>query len=158
MNEKFLAAAVAIGLLVVGRQITNLSPRGLRLNNPGNIKEFHSAYIDWVGEHPLDLDPTLEEFERPEYGIRAMGKILDTYWSKRGISTIRQLVERYAPGIENDTEAYIANVSQWVGVSPDQDLDLSTYKLDLVKAIFRQEQGFQPYSDEFINSSLMLEA
>lgn len=60
-------------------------PRGIRNNNPGNIR--HSD--QWKGLTPEQPDPDFCTFSTPEYGIRAMGVILLNYQRKHGLKTIR---------------------------------------------------------------------
>ena len=50
--------------------------------------------------------------------------LLHTY-SRNGYRTLRQMITRYAPPVENHTENYIAHVSRWAEVFPDASLDLS---------------------------------
>src|SRR3546814_17442973 len=83
-------------------------PRVIRLNNPGNIE--HGA--PWEGLDPRNRDPRFCGFVSPEYGIRAIVRVLITYYDKRRardgsrIDTVREIVERWAPAGENNTEAY----------------------------------------------------
>jgi len=95
-------------------------PRGVRNNNPCNI-DF-SKTNNWVGQLPYD--PAIESrfcrFDEPENGIRAGGKLLQTYYNKYGRKTVRALITPYAPSFENDTEAYIKAVAQRCGLGPDQ--------------------------------------
>jgi hypothetical protein len=51
-------------------------PRGIRLNNPGNIKEAPGDKTQWQGERATDDDPVFEEFVSPEAGIRALARTL----------------------------------------------------------------------------------
>ena len=44
---------------------------------------------------------------------------------KRGVNTIRGLISIYAPENENNTDAYVAAVSQRTGIKPDQEIDLT---------------------------------
>ncbi len=115
--------------------------RGIRNNNPGNIRHG----IDWDG---LDKDQSKDEefsqFSTPEYGIRAMFKILKTYNDKYNLNTIEGIINRWAPPIENDTESYIDFVSSKVGKDRSEVLDQEDYIL-LVKAIIHMENGEQPY-------------
>ena len=45
-----------------------------------------------------------------------------TYYGKYGLKTIRDIVSRWAPAKENNTEAYIRHVSDYTGIGPDRDL------------------------------------
>ena len=54
-------------------------PRGLRNNNPGNIR--NSDATDWQGEIPASKkqDNSFEEFEDMAHGYRALIKLLQNY-------------------------------------------------------------------------------
>lgn len=129
--------------------------RGVRNNNPGNI-DFNSRN-DWVGQLGLEegvTKPRFARFDLAENGIRALGKLILNYRGKdgmpgvgkTGIDTVKEVITRWAPGNENNTEAYINAVAQKLGVSPTQPLDLKTMAvlLPLTKAIIAHENaGFE---------------
>lgn len=133
--------------------------RGLRNNNPGNI-DYH-APNPWQG---LDKDkPTDGRFCRfisPEYGIRAMARVLKNYTKRDGlpgvggpgIDTVREVINRWAPPSENVTSAYIAQVAKALGVMPDTPINIAdrAVMLLLVESIIRHENGLQPYSAELL--------
>ena len=115
--------------------------RGIRNNNPGNIRHG----IDWDGlDEDQSKDEEFSQFSTPEYGIRAMFKILKTYDNKYNINTIEGIINRWAPPIENDTESYIDFLSSKVGKDRSEVLDQEDYIL-LVEAIIHMENGEQPY-------------
>ena len=94
--------------------------RGIRNNNPGNIRHG----IDWDGlDEDQSKDEEFSQFSTPEYGIRAMFKILKTYDNKYNLNTIEGIINRWAPPIENDTESYIDFVSSKVGKDRSEVLD-----------------------------------
>lgn len=95
----------------------NELPRGLRNNNPGNIR--NSDAIDWKGEVSLKKDNDFEEFEDIEHGYRAMFILVRNYILKHGLNTIRGIISRYAPNHENHTENYIDIVSDRSGIGAD---------------------------------------
>ncbi|NIG88682.1 structural protein [Serratia symbiotica] len=115
--------------------------RGIRNNNPGNIRWGD----EWQGlvSKPDRTDKLFCQFTTPEYGIRAMIIILRNYQRKHGINTISGIIHRWAPTSENDTQAYIDSVSQEVGVAPDQRIDISDSRIlmKLLQAIIRHENG-----------------
>ncbi|TAN59436.1 MAG: structural protein [Magnetospirillum sp.] len=127
-------------------------PRGIRMNNPGNIKEAPGDKTQWQGERATDDDPVFEEFVSPEAGIRALTRILLGYQHRHGLNTVAGIINRWAPGCENDTGAYIAHVATRLGVRPDQNIDVTVPDVmaDLVEAIIRHENGRQPYTREVI--------
>lgn len=77
--------------------------RGLRNNNPGNIRRSRVRY---QGEVRPSRDADFKEFETMAYGYRAMFVLLDTYSSRYGLHTIRSMLNRYAPPEENDRELH----------------------------------------------------
>jgi len=127
--------------------------RGIRNNNPGNIRQGTSR---WQGMSATQPDSEYVTFDSPIYGIRAMAKLLTNYQTRYGLKTIREIITRWAPPVENITESYIANVSRIVGASPDQEIDVAGSMVPLVKAIITHENGQQPYTDEQINQGIAL--
>ncbi len=129
--------------------------RGIRNNNPMNIREDMRTDYDWIGEAAADYDPDFEEFDAPEYGIRAGVRILRTYKEKHGLNTISGIISRWAPETENDTQSYIKSVSQRLSLDENQQLSVGQYP-DLVKAIIYHENGVQPYTDNIIQTGVNL--
>ena len=122
-----------------------MTPRGIRNNNPGNIRKSRTL---WQGETAEQPDPDFVTFVSPAYGIRAIAKILLTYQAA-GLNTVRKIVSRWAPASENNTGAYIADVAHDVGVGPDQLVDLhdQARRVAIMKALVHHEEGVQPYPD-----------
>ena len=85
--------------------------RGIRNNNPLNIR--HSADL-WQGARRVQTDKSFVQFESMAYGYRAAWKTLESYWkhfkSVRQPFTVRNIISRWAPPTENDTEAYVRTV------------------------------------------------
>ncbi|EBU8846327.1 structural protein [Salmonella enterica subsp. enterica serovar Muenchen] len=129
------------------------TPRGIRNNNPGNIRWGD----DWKGLAPKSqrTDKDFCQFITPEYGIRAMIVILRNYQRKHGLNTISGIINRWAPTNENNTQAYIDSVAKSTGVTPDQFVhtDDSRFMMKLLQAIIRHENGVQPYGfDVFVRA------
>ncbi len=127
--------------------------RGIRNNNPGNIRHGSSQ---WQGMSAKQTDPEYIQFDDPVYGIRAMAKLLTNYQSRYGLDTISELIGRWAPPNENITSAYIAAVSKNIGVSADHKIDVVKSLPQLVPAIIFHENGKQPYSSELIAEGIAL--
>lgn len=128
-------------------------PRGIRNNNPGNIRWGD----EWQGLVPKNqrTDKSFCQFNKPEYGIRAMIIILRNYQSKHGLRTIAGVIKRWAPPKENDTQAYINSVAAATGTGADSQLDLNDSRklFPLLQAIIRHENGSQPYGlDVFVRA------
>lgn len=129
-------------------------PRGIRNNNPGNIKKGSS----WQGLHPVQSDPVYCVFIRPEDGIRAIVKILMSYQKKHNIHTIKAAIQRYAPPSENKTETYATYVASKSRFQLNENLHFSS-KMTLkriIPAIIEYENGEQPYSDALISRGIDL--
>lgn len=127
------------------------TPRGLRCNNPGNIR--HGA--DWLGLAPQQTDESFCQFTDPVYGIRAIVRILRSY-ERQGINTLTGAISRWSPPSENDTAAYIAAVAKDCGIAPDQPVSLDAIMPALVRAIIQHENGQQPYTDDQIERGIAL--
>lgn len=95
-------------------------PRGLRNCNPGNIRR---SKVRYRGEVAYGGDPEFRVFESMALGYRAMFVLLHTYRLKHRCHTLREMIARYAPPSENNTEAYIARVARQSGVNPDAAVD-----------------------------------
>jgi hypothetical protein len=100
------------------------APRSLRNNNPGNIE--HVPSFRWFGELPPDpaIEPRFARFDTPANGFRALARNLLNYQRRYSLRTVREIVNRWAPPVENETTAYVAAVARALGVHPDQALDL----------------------------------
>lgn len=133
-------------------------PRGIRNNNPGNLREPPSGGDDWIGERATDDDPIFEEFEAPEYGIRAIAKTITNYYVRYGMCTVRGIIGRWAPPDENNTKAYIDHVCQRLGVGADQVIDPREIGImpTLIAAIILYENGVQPYDEATIKAGVMM--
>ena len=112
-------------------------------NNPGNIVKG----VSWQGE--VSCNGRFECFKSPEHGIRAMGKLIHTYKTRHGLTTVEAIINRWAPPHENDTKSFVKFVKR--AVRGDVN---NTH--NLIKAIITFEQGRQPYSDETIARGLTL--
>lgn len=134
----------------------NQRPRGIRNNNPGNIR--HGA--NWHGLNPdgRKIDPAFCVFTTSVAGIRALAKVLINYKRIHGLNTVRQIISRYAPPNENQTTAYIQSVAKQLGVYPDTIIDIEERGVltVFIKAVIRMENGIQPYSDEIIQRGIDL--
>ena len=80
-----------------------------------------------------------------EQGIKDIDDNLKNYGEKHGINTLRKVITRWAPPSENDTEAYIKNVSQKTGINPDVEIDLSNPAIRHIISgpIILQEKGLK---------------
>ena len=134
--------------------MNNDLPRGIRNNNPGNIK--HSTRYLWQGEL-LPPDGEYCRFDTSHNGLRAFGKNLHSYYTTDNCKSLTQIINRHAPDTENNTAAYISDVSDTLHVIPDTSYNLTdTDKtLQLIKAMIKHENGYDPYTDDEIYLALL---
>lgn len=154
MNRDVLLfiAIAALAIAATGTGIY-LMARGIRNNNPGNIRHGTSQ---WQGMSTEQTDDEYIQFDDPVYGIRAMTRLLQNYESRYELNTIKSIISRWAPAHENPTDAYVANVARIVGVLPDQRINVRDRMEPLIRAIILQENGLQPYSTEIIQKGISL--
>jgi len=139
-----------------------MAPRGIRNNNPLNLREDVHGGDAWEGEHLLDLDASFEEFKSPVWGIRAGAKTLRNYQRLRGLYTVSGIINRFAPPknkdgeFENNTASYVNHVASKLGVHADQaiNLDDKSTLTQLVNVIIKHENGINPYSKETISEAI----
>ena len=74
----------------------------------------------------VQSDRAFVQFKSLEYGWRAAFYLLTcTYYHKYRLYTIRGIISRWAPPQDNnDTSAYIANVSRLTGIDPDEPIGI----------------------------------
>lgn len=127
---------------------SNILPRGLRNNNAGNIRLSKTRYL---GEVVPSSDKAFKQFKTMAWGYRAVFVLLDSYYRK-GLVTLRQMISRYAPPNENDTESYIRNVAQNAVVDPDAPLDVNdrTVMILVAAAISNVENGIPADIDDVV--------
>ena len=97
--------------------------RGLRNNNPLNIR--HSA-DRWQGARIMQTDPDYVQYKDIKWGFRAAWKILDTYcltFKKEGKAyNVKNIIGRWAPPTENDTDAYVRTVVKLSGLGGNENM------------------------------------
>lgn len=120
-----------------------MTPRGIRNNNPGNIR--NSDATDWQGEVKKSekKDNAFEEFEDMAHGYRALIKLLQNYRKKHDCKTIADFISRWAPRTENDTAAYIQRVCSEMQVAATYvpDVNDKTIMCSFAAAISQVENG-----------------
>ena len=132
-----------------------IEPRGIRNNNPLNIRKGSN----WQGEKNPQTDKSFEQFESLQYGVRAGFIILRRYMSgynglTEKFNTIEKIIRRWAPPSENNTKAYIEKVSKLTGIPSTLKISFSqrSYMVAIVDAMIRVECG-QPIDRMIIESA-----
>lgn len=120
-------------------------PRGMRNNNPFNIRISNNK---WMGKITPPQDRDFEQFTTLGDGIHAGLVILRNYYRLHGLSTIKEIINRWAPASENPTSSYVEFVCKRCAVNADDKINVldPRFLLKLASAIIEDEQG----SAEFI--------
>ena len=120
-------------------------PRGIRNCNPLNIRRSKDQ---WKGLLPVQNDKSFYQFKAMEWGYRAAFRLLRTYRVKYKRTSVRTIIERWAPPNENNTQAYINRVCQEMEVPPHFILNIGSLQDDdaywaceLVRAMALVENG-----------------
>ena len=81
-----------------------------------------------------------------------MFKILFNYYRVYGLKTIRQLISRWAPKNENNTQAYVKLVASYAGIAEDTPLQFTEDEMvKIVAAMSRVENGREANTAEVIS-------
>lgn len=125
-------------------------PRGIRLNNPGNIVKSN---IRWQGK-VVGYDRTFESFDTPQNGLLALCDNLLSYQRIHDCMSVKDIITRWT---RTDVEPYIENVAAAMNVKDDYPLDLGDAPTlaRLATAIIHQEQGQVPYPASMITQAAM---
>ncbi len=115
-----------------------MNPRGLRNNNPLNIRRIVGTI--WQGQLAEQRDKKFVQFKSIEWGIRAACCILKTYQRKYQATCVEDIITRWAPASENDTAAYINGVCRLTGFGGKERLAESDWP-QLLRAMVLIECG-----------------
>lgn len=145
LPDSFLGGVVS-GMNEAAVALVGSEPRGIRNNNPLNIK-WNSVQV-WQGQTGADSEGFLI-FDKPENGIRAAARILGTYRSN-GVVTVRQIIARWTAGDGQALQdAYVSHVASALNLGEGSEV-LPARWADLIRVMIKHENGKQPYPDSVI--------
>lgn len=140
----------------------NAKNRSFRNNNFGNL--------NFVGQEGATLEAKnskgearFARFNTPEEGMRALANQVSLYATGRSkaagyqkLETVSQIISKWAPPKENDTNGYIKAVSAKLGVKPTDKIDTSDQNVmtALIRAIATHEGGNPQVTDDYIRSAI----
>lgn len=132
-----------------------MTARGLRNNNPGNIRINDDLF---QGEIRPSKDKSFKQFTTMAYGYRAMFKILSNYYKNYKLDTIRKVISRWAPPKENHTEAYVKAVSDYAGIPSDDPININDREqmIRIVAGMSKVENGVEANMPDVITGWLLL--
>ncbi|PLC90459.1 hypothetical protein B6I44_28420, partial [Klebsiella quasipneumoniae] len=119
---------------------------GFRNHNPGNLKAAPNS----TGKRGK-----FSTFASDDDGLSAMARQLMLY-GDRGNNTPGGIIQTYAPSSENNTRAYIDDVTSRTRYGADQRLDLHNPEVlkTLMASMIQHEQGSQPYTEEQLKKAI----
>nr|WP_170986682.1 hypothetical protein [Escherichia coli] len=129
-------------------------PRGIRNNNPGNL--------DFKGQEGAQLERAggrFAKFGSAFDGLKAMARQLMRYFegktTGKPLQTLSEIISTWAPDSENNTGAYISQLSKLLGVAPDTALNLKDPQVlsSLMNGIIHHENGRNPYPSELVTKA-----
>ena len=130
-------------------------PRGIRNNNPLNIRRSRLQWVHEVFKEPIDT--SFCQFDEFKYGWRAAFCLLRRYIYVYHVDTIEKIIRRWAPSTENNTQAYIEIVASMSHKDKDAPIDFRTIEiLQIAAAMCRVENGAEYYPMKKGNKKLLL--
>ena len=87
-------------------------PLGIRLCNPGCVRRPVGV------DHIVGMEGDFPHFHSMADGLTAQANILHTYYFDHRLTTVPQIVARYAPAAENDVAKYVASLVNLLGFDP----------------------------------------
>lgn len=141
---------------------SNAKNRNYRNNNLGNLV-FANQEGATLEAPNAKGEQRFARFNTPEEGIRALANQVSSYYNGTSaaagyqkLQTVSSIISKWAPPKENNTNQYIDNVSKYLGVSPNEKIDVNNPEVmtQLVRAIATKEGGNPAVNNEFIKNAL----
>lgn len=112
-------------------------------NNPFNLRYSNNQ---WLGKDTTNKGP-FEKYTSIETGLRAGMITLRNYRKLHGLSSIRDIMNRYAPSHENDTKNYIKRIKSEIKRDTINLLD-DNELVELSKVILELESGYKVSNEQ----------
>ncbi|WP_337046086.1 lytic transglycosylase [Serratia bockelmannii] len=145
----------SVGQWIRGQFSGGNEPRGIRNNNPGNL--------NYVGQNGAMLEdhatPRFARFNSAFEGFAALGKQIKAYYNGTSkaagyqkLQSVEDIISRFAPASENNTQAYINKLSKMLGVGRGDSLNIQDPQVlaTLMNGITQIENGKNPYAPEMV--------
>lgn len=145
----------SVGQWIRGQFSGANEPRGIRNNNPGNL--------NYIGQNGATLEehatPRFARFNSAFEGFAALGKQIKAYYNGTSkaagyqkLQSVEDIISRFAPASENNTQAYINKLSNMLGVGRGDSLNIQDPQVlaTLMNGITQIENGKNPYAPEMV--------
>lgn len=111
---------------------------GEKCNNPLNIRyEINNHWLGQTGQLSGFV-----RFKDQVWGVRAACVLLKNY-RKKGVVTVEDIITRWAPPSENDTENYIRFVCSQTGLYRNSKVDNIHFISGVILAMIKMETGMK---------------
>jgi len=123
---------------------TSEPPRGIRNNNPGNMRRGR------IPEIPFQVIDGFARFRTADDGLVNLADWIMAHTSGPAPRTLFDVVSIYAPPSENDTIQYTRILAQWcrVPLGAERTKDIRSFqrwqRLDMMRGIIQIENGNPP--------------
>jgi hypothetical protein len=121
---------------IPGSNAASGGARGLRNNNPGNLR--YGAFAKAQGATGQD-DKGFAVFPSMEAGAAAQATLLDKNYFGKGLNTPREIINKYAPSSENNVGAYLDYLNKR-GFGADKPI---TDRAGFASAVMAYESGYK---------------
>jgi len=126
---------------IAGTKAASGDTRGLRNNNPGNLK--YGAFAQSMGATGADSGG-FAIFPSMGQGADAARKLIDNY-RKRGVDTVDAIVSKYAPSSDGNNHAAYLGFLATKGFQPGQKITNAADAARLANAMMINESGYRSH-------------
>lgn len=137
-------------------------PRGIRNNNPGNLRAAAGP------DFKTTIEAGFAKFDSMSDGVTSLIWLIHSYYNHLGLRTLPAFVSRYAPATENDVRAYELAMVKRLRINPlalaTTDLQLGRVwrVIDFTRALIEVECGPAPndqwFFGEWISPNTLMNA
>ena len=129
--------------------------RGIRNNNPGNLRVRGASRGEWIGQKGNDHHGFLT-FYRPVEGLHALACALVEHAGRDHVNTVVGLVAEFSPGGESSERSYSKYLAEELDVGEFEKINIPDRLEPLMRAIIQYECGGMPYTQEQLTDAIPL--
>ena len=124
-----------------------MKTRGIRNNNPGNIRRTSRSM--WLGMREKQEDKAFLQFKDMVHGLRAMWYLLHQYRYQYNCSTIQSIIHRWAPASDGNNERdYVTFIVNRTGIPATRKLIWDYEYKAVISAMCQMESNFTPSAEQ----------
>ena len=128
-------------------------PRGIRNCNPLNIRKSGDKWVGCCGN-----DGAFLQFIDIKHGLRAAFRLIYTYGYRYGRRTVKDIIYRWAPPLENDTSGYLRTVCSYAGLEADDYIHVECHEFKEKACRLVAAMSFVENGGDYLSLSIIREA